>query len=86
MSGCLRWIGILLIVGAICLLRIGGIEAADWLTRIAPAAGFIGMTDEAIVKALSHFAVYVFITIPMFALGLLSIRAGRRKAHPSDDG
>ena len=79
MGGCLRAFGFVLIVLAVCLLCIGGIEAAEWLTRVAPAAGFIGMTDEAIVKALSHFAIYVFITIPMFAIGFLSIRAGRRR-------
>lgn len=85
MSGCLRWFGILLITAAVCLLCIGGIEAADWLSRVAPAAGFIGMSGEALMKALSHFAIYVFVTIPMFVIGFLAVRAGRRRSPTAAD-
>ena len=83
-SGCLRRFGWALVVLAICLLCMGGIEAADWLSRVAPVAGFMGMSGEAMMKAVSHFAIYLFVSIPMFVVGFLAIRGGRRKKQKAD--
>ena len=85
LKGCLRYFGVILIVIAVCLVCIGGIEAADWLVRVAPAAGFLNLSDAANTKAISHFLIYLFVAIPMFVAGFLAIRAGKRSPVEKND-
>ena len=85
LSGCLRWFGILLIVLAVCLLSIGGLEAAEWLSRSGAIAAVTGLGDAVAMKAVSHFLQYVFLTIPMFFIGFLAIRGGRRREVDSEN-
>ena len=79
MSGCLRWFGILLVFLAVCLLSIGGIEAADWLSRVGALATVGGFGDAAAMKAASHFLLYVFLSLPLFVVGLFAMRSSRRR-------
>ena len=85
MSGCLKWFGVLLIIVAVCLLSIGGLEASEWLTRVSAVAAIGGLGDAANMKAVSHFLQYVFLTAPLFAVGLIAFRAGRRREEKAKD-